>query len=381
MDEKVVELQSLVKELREKFEQKEQGLYTKAEFEEFEKKINDRIAQLETMIKRPVVADSVAENSENKSVFFKFLREGKAGLEPTERKKLVEDTAGQILVPEELEAEVYRELPRISVIRGLATVRQVRSDRIRSRSLTEVQVGWGKLETSTTPLAEPTNSYLLPSDEYHYVEDLYGLVKIGEDELMDTDVALESLIVDSFARAIAEAEDRAFVVGQGHNSQQPEGILTSAGIERVNAKTVKAVTTDDILSLIYAVPAQYRRNGVLLVNSQTELALRLLKDKNDQYLWQPSLQAGRPNTFAGFPVYNQEDIPSIPAETTPADVAIFGDLRSGYRILDRLGITIQRLTELYAEYGLIGFRVHYRVGGGVIRPNALRVLHVKAPNQ
>jgi len=379
MDEKVVELQSLVKELREKFEQKEQGLYTKAEFEEFEKKINDRIAQLETMIKRPVVADSVAENSENKSVFFKFLREGKAGLEPTERKKLVEDTTGQILVPEELEAEVYRELPRISVIRGLATVRQVRSDRIRSRSLTEVQVGWGKLETSSTALAEPS-SYLVPSDEYHYVEDLYGLVKIGEDELMDTDVALESLIVDSFARAIAEAEDRAFVVGQGHNSQQPEGILTSAdmpsGVQKIHGTVLKGITTDDILSLIYAVPAQYRRNGVLLVNSQTELALRLLKDTHGQYLWQPSLQAGRPNTFAGFPVYNQEDIPSIPTGTTPADVAIFGDLRSGYRILDRLGITIQRLTELYAESGLIGFRVHYRVGGGVIRPNALRVLHV-----
>lgn len=376
MDEKVVELQSLVKELREKFEQKEQGLYTKAEFEEFEKKINERIAQLETMIKRPVVADSVAENSENKSVFFKFLREGKAGLEPTERKKLVEDTAGQILVPEELETEVYRELPRISVIRGLATVRQVRSDRIRSRSLTEVQVGWGKLETSTTPLAEPS-SYLLPSDEYHYVEDLYGLVKIGEDELMDTDVALESLIVDSFARAIAEAEDRAFVIGAGHDSQEPQGILTSADVQKIDGTVAKGITTDDILSLIYAVPAQYRRNGVLLVNSQTELALRLLKDTNDQYLWQPSLQAGRPNTFAGFPVYNQEDIPSIPTGTTAADVAIFGDLRSGYRILDRLGITIQRLTELYAESGLVGFRAHYRVGGGVIRPNALRVLHIK----
>lgn len=376
MDEKVVELQSLVKELREKFEQKEQGLYTKAEFEEFEKKINERIAQLETMIKRPVVADSVAENSENKSVFFKFLREGKAGLEPTERKKLVEDTAGQILVPEELETEVYRELPRISVIRGLATVRQVRSDSIRSRSLTEVQVGWGKLETSTTPLAEPS-AYLLPSDEYHYVEDLYGLVKIGEDELMDTDVALESLIVDSFARAIAEAEDRAFVIGAGHDSQEPQGILTSADVQKIDGTVVKGITTDDILSLIYAVPAQYRRNGVLLVNSQTELALRLLKDTNDQYLWQPSLQAGRPNTFAGFPVYNQEDIPSIPTGTTAADVAIFGDLRSGYRILDRLGITIQRLTELYAESGLVGFRAHYRVGGGVIRPNALRVLHIK----
>jgi len=376
MDEKVVELQNLVKELREKFEQKEQGLYTKAEFEEFEKKINDRIAQLETMIKRPVVADSVAENSENKSVFFKFLREGKSAIEPTERKKLVEDATGQILVPEELETEIYRELPNASVIRGLVTVRQIRTDRVRRRSLTEVDVGWGKLETSTTPLTEPT-SYLSPGQEYQYVEDLYGLAKIGEDELMDTDVALESVIVDSFSRVIAQAEDRAFVVGQGHNSQQPEGILTSTGIVRVEAKTVKAVTTDDILSLIYAVPAQYRRNGVLLVNSQTELALRLLKDKNDQYLWQPSLQAGRPNTFAGFPVYNQEDIPSIPTGTSAVVVAIFGDLRSGYRILDRLGITIQRLTELYAESGLIGFRVHYRVGGGVIRPNALRVLRVK----
>jgi len=380
MDEKVVELQSLVKELREKFEQKEQGLYTKAEFEEFEKKINERIAQLETMIKRPVVADSAAENSETKSVFFKFLREGKSAIEPTERKQLVENASGQILVPEELETEIYRELPNASVIRGLATVRQIRTDRVRRRSLTEVDVGWGKLETGATLTA----STLVPSEAFLYVEDLYGLTKIGEDELMDTDVALESLIVDSFSRAIAQAEDTAFVIGAGHNSQQPEGILTSEDpaqqkklIERVDAKTVKAVTADDILSLIYAVPAQYRRNGVLLVNSQTELALRLLKDKNDQYLWQPSLQAGRPNTFAGFPVYNQEDIPSIPAETTPADVAIFGDLRSGYRILDRLGITIQRLTELYAESGLIGFRVHYRVGGGVIRPNALRVLHVK----
>lgn len=117
---------------------------------------------------------------------------------------------------------------------------------------------------------------------------------------------------------------------------------------------------------------------MLIVNSKTELALRLLKDSNDQYLWQPSLQQGRPATFAGYPIYNQEDVPQIPATGTAADVAIFGDIRSGYRIIDRLGMTVQRLVELYAESGLVGFKVHYRVGGGVIKPDALRILKVPA---
>lgn len=376
MEEKVLELQKLIKELREKWEAKEKGLYTKAEFEELQKKINERIDQLETMIKRPPVAGDgkdAGQPSEKKAAFFKFMREGKAALTPEEVKALVSDATGQILIPEELEAEIYRELPKITIIRSLATVRQTRSDRIRRRSLTEVQVGWGKLETGATL----TESTMTPGEEFQYVEDLYGLTKVGEDELMDTDVALESIITDSFSRAIAEAEDTAFVVGTGHVNKQPEGILNSS-VATVNAGQVGAITADDILKLIYEVPAQYRRNGVLIVNSKTELALRLLKDSNGQYLWQPSLQAGTPATFAGYPIYNQEDVPQIPAAGTAAKVAIFGDIRSGYRIIDRLGMTVQRLTELYAEAGLVGFKVHYRVGGSVIRPDALRILQVPA---
>lgn len=377
MDEKILELQRLIKELREKWEAKEKGLYTKAEFEEFQKKINERIDQIETMLKRPPVggeAKVAVQTSEKKAAFFKFMREGKSSLAPEEIKALVSDATGQILIPEELEAEIYRELPKLTIIRSLATVRQIRTDRIRRRSLTEVQVGWGKLETGTAI----TESTMVPGEEFQYVEDLYGLTKIGEDELMDTDVALESIITDSFSRAIAETEDTAFVIGTGHANKQPEGILNGTVVPRVNAGQAGAITADDILKLIYEVPAQYRQNSVFILNSKTELALRLLKDSNGQYLWQPSLQAGRPNTFAGYPIYNQEDVPQIPPAGTAADVVIFGDVRAGYRILDRLGMTVQRLTELYAEQGLVGFKVHRRVGGGVIRPNALRILRVPA---
>ncbi|MFS8641226.1 MAG: phage major capsid protein, partial [Symbiobacteriaceae bacterium] len=319
--------------------------------------------------------------------FFKALRGGLAVLTPEERalldparkglesKALVEDASGEILVPEEVESEIYRRLPKITVIRPLASARTTRSNRVRRRSLTELTVGWGKLETG----GQLVESSPQPGEEWLYVEDLVGLTKIGEDELDDTDVNLTAFVADSFAQAIAEAEDTAFVVGRGHDYNEPEGILTNTNIVRVDAGQTGAITTDDILTLIYKVPPQYRRNGVLICNSETTLKLRLLKDNNGQYLWQPSLLAAQPDTFCGYAIYDQNDVPVLPAEAgQSADVVIFGDVRSGYRILDRQGMTVKVLQEKYAEQGMIGYRVKYRVGGGVVRPEAFAILRVTA---
>jgi len=369
MEEKVMELMKLTQALREKFEQTEKGFVTKAEFLEFQEKLDKDFDAIKTALQRPMLAGKDAVADEKKAVFLRWMR-GEALTR--EEKALVSDATGQILIPESLEAEIYRSLPKITIIRSLATVRQINTDRIRKRSLTEVRVGWGKLETGTNL----TESTLTPSDDYQYVEDLYGLTKIGEDELMDTDVSLESIVADSFARAIAEAEDTAFVVGRGHTYKEPEGILNDSDVEVVEAGQAGAITIDDVISLCYALPPQYRKNAVLIMNSQTEKALRLLKTTDGVYLWQPSLQAGAPATFNGYPVYNQDDIPTIPQAGTGAKVIIFGDIKAGYRVLDRLGVTIQRLTELYAEQGLVGFKVHFRVGGGVIRPDAIKVLMV-----
>ncbi|ADU50164.1 phage major capsid protein, HK97 family [Thermaerobacter marianensis DSM 12885] len=331
---------------------------------------------------------SEAQKKKQTRAFFKALRGGLGVLTREERellnparkglvatKALVEDAAGEILVPEEVEAEIYRRLPKLTVIRPLATVRTTGSNRVRRRSLTELQVGWGKLETGTA-LVQSTPQ---PGEEYTYVEDLYGLTLVGEDELDDTDVNLTSFVADSFAQAIAEAEDTAFIAGTGHANQQPEGILNAADVPTVAAGQTAAITTDDILTLIYKVPAQHRRNGVLIANPETVLRLRLLKTTDGQYLWQPSLVAGQPDTFAGYPVYDSVDVPTIPTTAGQTNkVAIFGDVRSGYRILDRQGMTVKVLQERYADQGLIGYRVRYRVGGSVVRPEAFAILTVAA---
>jgi HK97 family phage major capsid protein len=329
--------------------------------------------------------DNVSDENrskERRSTFLQFVRRGINSVVP-EHRALVENQAGEILVPEDLETEILRSLPELTVIRALASQRSLTSNRVRRRSMNEVSVGWGKLETNDQDLTDSMPG--TPAEEYTYIEDLYGLAKIGEDEFDDSDVNLEAFIRDSFSRAIGEAEDSAFTIGAGHTSKKPVGIFSTAGgvgsmvseasTYGTTGANAPSVLVDDLKGLVYAVPAQYRRNGQFLMASTTELAVSTVKDGNGNYLWQPSIQAGRPNTFHGYALNNQEDVDGI---APGKSIAAFGDFNAGYKVYDRQGMTIQRLNELYAEDGMIGFKVRFRVGGDVIQPKALKLLKTKA---
>ncbi|NWN89190.1 MAG: phage major capsid protein [Micrococcaceae bacterium] len=316
------------------------------------------------------------DGRESRMAFLDLVRFGRSGLSP-EARALVEDDAGEILVPEALETELRRSIPALSIVRNIASHRNLSGNRVRRRSMDEVTVGWGKLETNEQTLTDSMPS--TPAEMWTYIQDLYGLAKIGEDELADSDVDLEAFVLDSFTRAISEAEETAFTIGDGDTANQPTGFMTDAGgVTAIDAGQVGAVTIDDFKALIYGVPAQARRNGAFALSSATELALSTLKDGNDNYLWQPSVQAGRPNTFLGYALHNQEDIAGVPESGTAAHVAAFGDFNAGYRVYDRKGVSLKRLEELYAEEGMIGFKVHSRVGGDVVNPAYLRRLQVPA---
>lgn len=272
-------------------------------------------------------------------------------------------------MPEDLEQEIVRALPDLNVIRGLATVTTTSSDRIRRRALGETSVTWGKLETGATVTDSMPST---PTEEYVYVEDQNGLAKIGIDILADTDFDLEAYVSDSFSRACADSEETAFATGAGHASSVPEGFAhTISGVPTVTAAGASAIVFDDLLNVRYALPAKYDRNGAWLANRSTQLAMRKLKDTTGNYLWQVSVQQGQPNTFDGRPIYTQDDMANI---ATGALTVAYGDWKTGYRIYDRKGMTVQRLVELYATNGQIGFLVHRRVAGFVPDPQALRIL-------
>ncbi len=328
-------------------------------------------------------ASQIDEAKARSSAFFKYVRHGDAALNPDERKALVEDATGLYLVTPEVDADIERTVAKETVIRGLATVRTINKDKLMLRSITEATVAFGKLETGE----DPTESTPTPgAPTYQYAEDINGLVKIGKDELEDSDYNLAAFLGDSFGRAVAELEDNKFVLGAGHASEEPEGITVNATYLAASLDVTTSATAmvEDFKRLIYEVPTKYRRNGVFIVHSTTELALYQLRAVDGAgtefgpFLWQPSIIAGKPNTFLGYPMYTQDDIAELAGVAAP--IAIFGDVKAGYRVIDRRGITIQRLVELYAEAGQVGFLLHKRVGGGAIKPanKALALLSDKA---
>lgn len=340
--------------------------------------LKTRLDDLDTKMQRQTVpgadnkkeGEQTEEQKASSASFFKYVQGGVDKLNPDERKALVEDSTGQILVTPELETEITRSLPKITIMRPMVRVRPISKDRLKIRSVSEVSVGWGKLETGAS-ITESNNIPGTPT--YEYVEDLYGLAKIGEDELADSDINLIALLGDSFTRALGEAEELAWIRGAGHASEQPEGICINSVLKgnTVTSTAAGAVTFEKFMEQVYACPAQYRRNGQWVVHSSTELALRQLRSETDatykgRFLWEPSLIAGAPNTFLGYPIHNQDDMKEL-SDTTQV-ISIFGDFKAGYRILDRAGMTIQRLTELYSEAGLVGFKIKKRVGGGLVKP-------------
>ena len=120
--------------------------------------------------------------------------------------------------------------------------------------------------------------------------------------------------------------------------------------------------------------APYRKHALFLFNDQTLKAIRKLKDGNGQFLWQPGLQAGQPNTLLGYKYETSYHMPLVGAGNKPI---LFGDF-SSYWIADREGRSIKRLNELYAATGQIGFRVTQRLDARLVQQEGMKCLAMKA---
>lgn len=353
-----------------------------AALDELKKKQDDLLLKQERLnLVNPGGKGKSEEAKAYDAAFYKWIRGGSKNMSgddfkvlknalPAERKALIENTAGLYLVPEDLEAEIMRAIPQINTLRNYCRVRTTGRDKVGINSATEVSVGWGKLEVGV----EATEGSVTPSRDTIYVEDLLGLTKVGEDELQDADANLAAMLADSFAVAIANEEAKRFAIGRGHTTySEPDGI-TLESISHTNWSTADTAATADMITAEYSLGTQYLNGAAWLMHRTTELAIRLLRAQTGStyygaYLWQPSLQAGQPNNFDGFPIINQNDMTTSATGTDLISV-VFGNFKLGYMIVDRAGIAIQRLDELYAEAGLVGFKAKKRVGGGAYRTAA-----------
>ena len=271
------------------------------------------------------------------------------------------DTDGGYLVPTEFEKQIVMGLREANIIRFIAKTITTSAERKIPVAATHSTAQW-TAENAAVTESNPTFAQKT-IDAFK----LTDLVKVSLELLQDSMFDLESYIAAEFARAFGVAEEEAFCVGTG--TGQPTGIFTeNGGVVGVTAGT--SITVDNLIDLVYALKSPYRRNAAFLMKDVTVSALRKLKDNNGAYLWQPSAQAGQPDRLLGYPIYTSPYVPAVAADALPI---AFGDF-SNYWIADRMGRTVQRLNELYAGNGQVGFIATERVDGKVILAEGIQLL-------
>ncbi|WEJ11184.1 phage major capsid protein [Sinorhizobium prairiense] len=329
------------------------------------KALKDDIATLKAKLNRPAAANNNQPAAENdnteQKAFANYLRTGEV-----ERKALTvaSDAPGYVLAPEETSGEFIRNLVEFSPVRGIADVRSTGSHTvILPKRLTVTNAKW-KGETVASEASEPTFG-----DMEVGIKEMTTHVDVGNWLIEDASHDVEAEIRLALAEDFGAKEGLAFV--NGSTAVEPKGFMAEAGIANGLNGHATDLSADALITLMYSLPGVYRNRGTWAMNGTTLAAVRKLKDGSGNYLWQPSYQAGQPETILGRPVVELIDMPDIEADAFPI---IFGDFKAGYRIYDRIELQVRPNPYLLATEGLVRFHARRRVGAGVVRTDVFRKL-------
>ena len=299
----------------------------------------------------------VKPSSAYKEAMLKALRSNFRQIDNVLQEKV--DADGGYLVPEEYDNRLIQTLNGENIMRSLANIITTSGDHKINIAATNPAAAWIE-EGGQLTFGEATfKQVLLDAHKLHVA------IKVTEELLYDSAFNLEDYILEQFGKALANAEEDAFLNGDG--TGKPTGIFheTNGG---THLTEVTAFKSDDIINLIHALKRPYRKNAAFIMNDKLIATVRKLKDGNGAYMWQPSYQVGEPDTLLGYPVYT--------SAFAPEGKIAFGDF-SYYNIGDRGTRSFKQLTELFAGNGMIGFVAKERVDGKLILPEAVQILPVK----
>ncbi|KJC53467.1 capsid protein [Bradyrhizobium sp. LTSP849] len=339
------------------------------------KAANDNIAAekkradaLELRLNRPGAAanDNKEPTAETKA-FEKFIRRGPEAMgEEVKSLRVSDNTAGGYLAPDQFNTELDRNVVLFSPVRQVARVLPTGSPAVlwpkRTGGMTASWVG------ETGPRTETTVTF---GQSRYPVFELAAYVDVSNSMLEDSSFDVASLLSFEFGEEFGYEEGKAFV--NGASALQPSGFMQDSGIAFTVSGTPTALTADGLLDLYHAVKTPYRANAVWGMNSATLGYVRKLKDGQGNYLLSQSGIANVPiTTILGRPVIEMPDMPDIGvAGNFPV---IFGDFQQGYRIFDRVSLSVLRDPYSQATNGMTRFHGRRRVAGGVGKVEAIRKL-------
>ncbi|MCB1522498.1 MAG: phage major capsid protein [Rhodoblastus sp.] len=334
--------------------------------------VTDRLAALETRLNRPTQEQRQDNGpSIEQRAFNSYVRRGAERMGADEIRALAVSTttAGGYLVPYQFLREIDRNLVLFSPIRSVARIQTVSEGEVRLPNRTGTMTASWEGETDAAPPTQPTYG-----QGVYNVAELKCYVDVSNRLLEDAAFNIESELAYDISQEFGRAEATAFVTGDGTN--KPLGFLNTTGITTgVTTADPAAIVADEIMDLYHSLPTAYAARGAFAMNRTTIGQVRKLKSSMGEYYWQESLADGNPPTLLGRPVIEFPDMPDPAAGVTPI---IFGSFMDGFRIFDRVSLSILRDPYSQQTNGLVRFHARRRVGGGVSKAEAFRFLTMHA---
>jgi HK97 family phage major capsid protein len=322
-----------------------------------------------------------ADEVKHRAAFDAFARKGvEDGLSDLQVKALNMGVSadGGFAVPKVIDAQVLALIKTVSPIRSISNV--VTTSTTDYRKLVNIHgaaATWQGETGTTADSATPQLAEVAPPSGW-----LEARPRATQQSLDDAFFDFEGWLADEVALSFAVAEGAAFISGNGTN--KPRGFLAGAApvatadgarafgtLQYTPGGVAAAMPTigDPYIDLIYSLKAAHRAQASFVTHSLALAAMRKLKDTTGAYLWQPSLIAGQPSTFLGYPIVEAEDMPVIVANAFPL---AFGNFKAGYLVTDRFGTRVLR--DPFTAKPYVEFYTTKRVGGAVVDSEAIKLL-------
>lgn len=278
------------------------------------------------------------------------------------------DGSGGYLVPDTYDDRLVQALKQKNVLRQIATI-------VPTTQKLTLPVSLGGENASWMPENEP---YTFCEAEFGEIEiDAYKLgssILVSDELLEDGGVDLEKYIEEAFAYRIGNAEESAFIHGDGNG--KPIGLIHQAYVGKVTDE-IGRISADDLVDMEFSLAEPYRKNAVWVMSNDAYCRLGQLRHYRGNPIWSNGLEEEKPMKLFGYPVYicNHMD------DVTPGSIPVmFGDF-SYYWIGDRGKRVIKRLVERYADHGQVAFITTERVDAKLVLPEAVKMLKVKSDKE
>lgn len=360
----------------------EDKAYTSAldDVEKLSKQIADeeRAVRLEAVDYRAVIAGDELKETEGRSgvatdeyrkAFANWMRGGERGLEADQIRMLQAfgpeardnsagtNSAGGYTVPTDFLAKITETLKAYGGIMGISNVLYTSNGRTLPWPSNDDTSNVGALISENT--ADTNQDLVFAQKSLSAFTYTSKAIKLSLELLQDTDFDLESFVGKKCGQRLGRIVSTHLATGDG--SSKPTGIANAPTVGKTGLTgQTTSVIYDDLIDLIHSIDVAYRNSGTCrFAMADTSLAtVRKLKDSQGHPLWQPSIQAGVPDTLLSYAVTVDNGMPTMAANALPI---LFGDFTEGYIVRVARDVELVTLRERWADQRQVGYFGFMRV--------------------